>query len=134
MDMSSCFPSDVMNQFNTPFLFVTSHNLDKNAKAIEPDIINYGPIEPKLQYLYIFTAITPLRFIIDTSVKAAPVFVKHQSPTHRILAETPHHILYLHAFSLDLQPGTPKVRIGMSCPGFWCLQNCVFSNLKPHTT
>ena len=39
MDISSYFPSDVMNTFNTLFLFITSHNLGKNAKVIKLGIM-----------------------------------------------------------------------------------------------
>jgi len=39
MDISSYFPSDVMNTFSTLFLFVTSHNLGKDAKVIKLDIM-----------------------------------------------------------------------------------------------
>jgi len=127
MDMSSYFPSDVLNKFNTPLLFVTSHNLDKNAKAIEPT--SYSLVEPKLQHLY---NVTP--FIIDTIAEAGPVSVKHQSRTQRILAEKPRHILCLHTSSLAAQPRTPMVRIGRGHPDLWCPQNRVSSNLKPYTT
>jgi len=74
MDISSYFPSDGMNKFNTLFLFITSHNLGKNATL--SSLASCGIVESKLDYSYILTEVTPV------------CLIEHRYPAYRILAET----------------------------------------------